>query len=78
MIFKPRGQQPENHYMPSLTDKLHYRVNNQRPVQYPKIEHIMNYVSQEGGPGVITTTQLFQFWAKKLAHQRCVKLLLKT
>ena len=57
--------------MPSLTDKLHYRVNNQRPVQYPKTEHIMNYVSQEGGPGVITTTQLFQFLA-------CVKLLLKT
>ena len=66
MIFKPRGQQPENHYMPSLTDKLHYRVNNQRPVQYPKIEHIMNYVSQEGGPGVITTTQLFQFLGKEI------------
>ena len=54
------------HYMPSLTDKLHYRVNNQRPVQYPKIEHIMNYVSQEGGPGVITTTQLFQFLGKEI------------
>ena len=59
MIFKSRGQQPENHYMPSLTDKLHYR-------QYPKIEHIMNYVSQEGGPGVITTTQLFQFLGKEI------------
>ena len=33
-------------------------------------------ISQEGGPGVITTTQLFQFWAKKLAHQRCAKILL--
>ena len=75
MICKSRGQQPENHYMPSLTDKLHYRVNNQRPVQYPKIEHIMNYVSQEA---LLPQPNYFNFWAKKLAHQRCVKLLLKT
>ena len=33
-------------------------------------------ISQEGGPDIITTTQLFQFWAKKLAHQRCAKTLL--
>ena len=32
---------------------------------------IMNYIciSQEGGPDIITTTQLFQFWPKK----RCAK-----
>ena len=61
--------------MPSLTGKLHYRVNTQRPVQYPKIEH-MNYVShRKGGPGVITTTQLFQFWVKKLAHQNFTRLI---
>ena len=29
-------------------------------------------ISQEGGPGVITTTQLFQFWAKKLAHLKFI------
>ena len=35
---------------------------------HPKIEHniIMNYVSQEGGPGVITTTQLFQSLRKEI------------
>ena len=33
-------------------------------------------ISQERGPDVITTAQLFQFWAKKLTHQRCAKILL--
>ena len=44
-------------------------MNNQQPVQYPKIEHIMNKllcILQEGGPGVITTTQLFQFLSKEI------------
>ena len=31
--------------------------------QYPKIEGIMNHVSR---PGVITTTQLFQFLGKEI------------
>ena len=78
VIFKPRVSNLKiTTCLYSLTDKLHYRVNNQPPVQYPKIEHSMNYVSQEG-PGVITTTQLFQFLGKEIDSQRCVKLLLKT
>ena len=33
-------------------------------------------ILQEGGPGVITTTQLFLYSAKKFPHQRYAKILL--
>ena len=52
-----------------LTDELHYRVNNQQPVQYPKIERIMNYVSHRKEALVLSPQpNYFNFWAKKLAH----------